>query len=328
MSNDGRTIAEQAERLAAAGRVAEALSLLAQGAERRDAEACFTLAVWRLAGRAVPRDLALAREMFGRAAAAGHPQAGAVYRAFVANGTGGPRQWREALRLLRSSKDANARRQLEIISAMHLTEDGDSVAVSPAEILSESPSVSLLRSFMTPRECDYLADAASPLFSDSVVVDPATGRLVRDPVRTSEAAAFPLALEDPLIHALNRRIGAASGTDPAQGEPLQVLRYRPGQEYKAHSDALPGGANQRILTMLVYLNDGYQGGETLFLENGLSIKGNRGDAILFRNADLTGRPDPAARHAGLPVRRGVKLLASRWIRAKPLDLTGGMKQAG
>jgi prolyl 4-hydroxylase len=42
-----------------------------------------------------------------------------------------------------------------------------------------------------------------------------------------------------------------------------------------------------------------------------------GDALLFRNADADGRPDPLALHSGLPVTRGVKYLASRWIRAEP-----------
>ncbi|WP_331040153.1 2OG-Fe(II) oxygenase [Allosphingosinicella sp.] len=127
-------------------------------------------------------------------------------------------------------------------------------------------------------------------------------------------------LENPAVHALNRRLAAASGTQVTQGEPLQILRYSPGQEYKAHVDALPVGTNQRILTMLVYLNEDYAGGETKFLETGLGFKGRTGDALLFRNASADGRPDPMARHAGLPVTRGQKLIASRWIRAKPLDL--------
>ena len=69
--------------------------------------------------------------------------------------------------------------------------------------------------------------------------------------------------------------------------------------------------------MLVYLNDDYAGGETLFLKNGLKVRGRTGDAILFRNAADDGTPDPTALHAGLPVNSGEKYLASRWIRQKP-----------
>jgi prolyl 4-hydroxylase len=139
-------------------------------------------------------------------------------------------------------------------------------------------------------------------------------------VRTSDAAAFPLAVENPAIHALNRRLATLSGTAVSQGEPLQVLRYRPGQEYRPHGDAFPPGVeNQRILTVLVYLNSGYSGGETHFVVNGLSIKGDPGDALLFRNTLPDGNFDPRTKHAGLPVTSGTKFIASRWIRAQPID---------
>jgi prolyl 4-hydroxylase len=71
------------------------------------------------------------------------------------------------------------------------------------------------------------------------------------------------------------------------------------------------------MTMLVYLNDAYEGGETEFLKTGFKIKGSAGDAILFRNADPAGNPDEDSLHAGLPVTSGVKLLASRWIWQHP-----------
>ena len=102
-----------------------------------------------------------------------------------------------------------------------------------------------------------------------------------------------------------------------QGEPLQVLRYRPGQQYRNHYDAIAGLDNQRALTMLVYLNDAYQGGETRFVRTGLAVRGRKGDALLFRNILPDGRPDPMSEHAGLPVVSGTKLIASRWIRERP-----------
>jgi prolyl 4-hydroxylase len=98
-----------------------------------------------------------------------------------------------------------------------------------------------------------------------------------------------------------------------------VLRYREGGEYRPHFDAIDGLANQRILTMIVWLNDGYEGGETIFLHNSLRVKGGIGDALLFRNARADGTRDPRSCHAGLPVTRGEKLIASRWIRAGPYD---------
>jgi prolyl 4-hydroxylase len=138
--------------------------------------------------------------------------------------------------------------------------------------------------------------------------------MVPHPIRSSDGAAFGVFDEDLVVNAINRRIAAASGTRTIAGEPLQMLRYRPNGEYRAHLDALPRGGNQRVLTMIVYLSDRYKGGETQFPRIGLTFRGRTGDALLFRNVSTEGKPDPLSLHAGLPVTRGEKLIATRWIR--------------
>lgn len=74
---------------------------------------------------------------------------------------------------------------------------------------------------------------------------------------------------------------------------------------------------ERILTMIVWLSEDYEGGETLFMTTGARLRGRTGDALLFRNALPDGSRDPASGHAGLPVTAGEKFIASRWIRARP-----------
>ena len=315
----------QAEALVASGKIAEAVALLDRAGAAGDGEARFTHAAWLLSGRIVPRDLARARALFALAAEAGNVDGARIRAAFAANGTGGDADWPAAcayLRLLATS-DPAAARQIEIIDNMALAADGAPDALPTPQMLRDDPRIILIPGLFTAAECAYLIQAAEPLIEPSVVIDPRTGHFVRDPVRTSDAAAFPLALENPAIHALNRRLAAATGTEVAQGEPLQVLRYRPGQEYKLHVDALPPQVdNQRVLTALVYLNEDFEGGETDFPALGLSVRGKSGDALIFPNVDDNGRPDQRLRHAGKPVRNGQKLLASRWIRARPLDLSG------
>ena len=39
---------------------------------------------------------------------------------------------------------------------------------------------------------------------------------------------------------INACIAAASGTDKEWGEPLTILRYQPGQQYRPHHDAGKG----------------------------------------------------------------------------------------
>jgi prolyl 4-hydroxylase len=211
---------------------------------------------------------------------------------------------------------------LQLIESMKLGENGEPLGEYRTETLSDAPEVQLFLALFTQAECSYLMETAAPMLQPSVVVDPQTGRRLPNPIRTSSAAGFPFTDENPAIHALNRRLARASGPDVRAGEPLQVLHYAPSEQYREHSDALPGvmPAQQRVMTFLVYLNEDYEGGETSFPALGFKIRGQTGDGLLFRNASADGTPDGRAVHAGLPIIRGVKHIASRWIRAAPLVL--------
>ena len=315
---------EQARELAERGNVQRAAMVLRQAEIAGDALAARELALWCLTGQFVRRNLANSRALFERAAALGDPTSAAVSRAFIAGGGGGPADWPRAMALLRAAvaTDAAAAAQLELIESMPLGPDGEPRSDFSPETLSQAPEVRLFRGLFSKAECDYLIEVARPMLQPSIVIDPDTHQHVPNPVRTSSGASFPFVDENPAIHALNRRLAAASGTDVKAGEPLWVLHYAPGAQYRQHSDALPGVelSQQRVLTFLVYLNEDYEGGETTFLAAGVSFRGRTGDGLLFRNASPDGTPDPRAVHAGLPVTRGVKHLASRWIRAAPLIL--------
>lgn len=315
--------------MARQGGLAQAYRLLEQGTVAGDAYAALTLADWRLSGDLIRRDLGMARTLFGQAAELGLAEAAPIHLALLASGAGGlERQWDAVLQKLRelARRDSLARRQRDLIAAMDLTEAGEPQLAFNPEPACQSPAIQRFTSFLTAAECRYLIDRATPLLQPAVVVHPQTGQQLRDPIRTARFAAFPFVLEDPAIHALNRRIAAATGTDYAQGEPLQVLCYDPGEEYKLHSDALPPGTdqrqNQRVSTLLCWLNEGYEGGATAFPDAALELRGPPGDAIHFRNVLADGQPDPRARHCGTPVTAGRKWLLSKWIRERPLDLAG------
>jgi prolyl 4-hydroxylase len=290
-----------------------------------EAQQLFDAAAARVRGDGGVRDLAGARELFRRAAGEGRVDAAVIYANFLAAGVGGPREWAAALRLLAALAKVNprSRRELERIEAMALGPDGDPLAVPEGERLCEAPALTRFAGLLSPAECAWLAEAAAPMLAPAVVVDPVSGRQRPDPVRVCDSAGFTWPLENPAVHALNRRLAAASGTAPEQGEPLQVLRYRPGGEYRPHFDAIPGFANPRAMTFLVWLNEDYEGGETLFPTPGLKLKGRTGDALLFRNTGPDGRRDPAAGHCGLPVTAGEKLIASRWIRERAFEMPLG-----
>lgn len=307
-------VVAEAQRLAGAGRRAEGVALVERAAAAGDQEALLALAYWRLYGVEGPRDPAAAHELLDRAASLGSLEAARLRAALSANGTGcasDPGRARGMLEALAAS-DAAARAQVDLLDAM---DEGR----RQEEQLCVDPPLRLVRALFSAQECGYLIEAATPAMRPSVIIDPVTRRPRPDPLRTSDGTNFGPAQEDPVIHALNRRIAAATGTLVECGEPLHILRYSPGQQYRPHLDAVPGASNQRVLTALVYLNEGYEGGETAFPELDIAAKGGVGDALLFANVGPDGRTDQRTRHAGLPIEAGVKWLATRWIRARPYD---------
>lgn len=307
--------------LVADGRVEDALGLIDQLAANGNAEAFWARGLWRLEGRLLPRDPARARDDFRAGDTAGHVGAARIHAGLLASGTGGARDWRAAIDCLArwADRDPVAARQRALIAAMPLDAAGEPTALPEPIIVNITPYIARLPALLSAEECAFLAEMAEPRLKPALIFHEGERRFIADPVRDSDAAGFPLVFEWPTIHALNRRFAAVSGTDITSGETLQVLRYRPGQQYRAHLDAIPGMANQRHLTLLTWLNDAYEGGETLFTELCIAERGRTGDALLFANALPDGRPDPATRHVGSPVTSGIKLLASRWIRQRPPD---------
>jgi prolyl 4-hydroxylase len=307
------------------GHAKEAASLLAQAAADGEPQAAAFLGDLRLSGHFIRRDLADARKWFGRAADLGQADVEPVFTALLANGAGGhERLWKDALTRLEANvqSDVWAARQSNLLAEMAIDEDGDPMTLPTRCALCLEPRVETIPGLLSAAECRYLIERSESLMQPAMVVDPRTGQLVRDPIRSASSAGFPFVLEDPALHAINRRIAAATGTTYEQGEPLQVLRYAPGEEYKLHSDALPPGGEQRVTTLLVALNTEFEGGETSFPRLGLNWRGKLGDALIFSNVDGAGRPEQRAWHAGLPITNGTKHLLSKWIRSAPLDLSG------
>ncbi|MET0309098.1 MAG: 2OG-Fe(II) oxygenase [Sphingomonas sp.] len=284
-----------------------------------NAAAFVELAILYLGGHIVPRDLAAARAALKRAVAIGHVDAALMEVALTANGSGDKPDWAGALRLLRraAGKDPLAKQHVELLDQMALHANGMPRRAAPGSLLRESPRVERFAGFCTPAECAHIASVAAPLLQPATVFDPASGRMVPHPIRSSDNAPIGPTNESLVVQAINRRVAAATATDVTQGEPLTVLRYGPGQQYRPHLDTLPNPANQRIRTAILYLNHAYTGGETVFPLLDLKITPGTGDLLVFDNVDPQGAPDPLSRHAGLPVTGGTKWIATRWIRAQP-----------
>lgn len=303
------------------GRIDEAIRLTTLAGEGGNSSALMQLAVWRLAGQPLERDLPAARALLRRATQIGHVDAALMEIALTANGSGGLPDWRRARQLLdiAAGHDPIAEQQRDIIRAMDLDADGRPLAAPPHQQLHDTPLIRIVPDFLTQEECHHLARVSGPYLTPSVIIDPQTGAHRPHMIRTSDGMVIGPTNEDLVVRAINARIAALTGTSIENGEPLAILRYSPGQEYKLHSDALPGTDGQRSHTVIVYLNEGFSGGATDFPAIGLRVQPKAGMALLFANLCTDGSPDPLARHAGLPITQGAKWIATRWIRQRRYD---------
>ncbi|KAK1430484.1 hypothetical protein QVD17_13254 [Tagetes erecta] len=206
------------------------------------------------------------------------------------------------------------------------------------EILSWSPRIILFHNFLSAEECDYLRAIAKPRLEVSTVVDSKTGKGVKSNVRTS--SGMFLNHEErkyPMIRAIEKRISTYSQVPIENGELVQVLRYEPNQFYRPHHDYFSDSFNlkrggQRVATMLMYLTDNVEGGETFFpmagsgecscggkMVKGLCVKPNKGDAVLFWSMGLDGQSDPDSIHGGCEVLSGEKWSATKWMRQRAIS---------
>jgi prolyl 4-hydroxylase len=186
------------------------------------------------------------------------------------------------------------------------------------------PRIVLFGDVLSPAECDALIDLARPRVRRSTVVDPETGGSTLHEARTSSSTEFERGAT-PLLERVERRLAKLVEWPYEHGEGLQVLRYGPGQEYEPHYDwfdpAAAGSAallergGQRVATILMYLNDPECGGGTSFPDAHLEIGATRGSALFFSYD----RPHAATRtlHGGMPVVRGEKWVATKWLREGP-----------
>ncbi len=192
------------------------------------------------------------------------------------------------------------------------------------ESLSDSPRIRMIRTFATPAECRWLISLARPQLGPATVFDKQSGGQMLDPSRDNSFLELHIEEMNLFTEVIRQRISAATKLPVPLFEPSQILHYAVGQRFKPHHDFLdPANPayreslttfGQRIATFLIYLNHGYQGGETSFPRIGLNFRAEQGDALFFANVTKDGSPDPDTVHAGLPTTSGEKWVFSQWIR--------------
>ncbi|KAG2443592.1 hypothetical protein HXX76_001943 [Chlamydomonas incerta] len=209
------------------------------------------------------------------------------------------------------------------------------------KVLDADARIFLCEHFLTDEEADHIVQISERRLHRSGVVNNDGGSKESN-IRTS-FGVFLNRGEDEVIKRIEERIAAWTLMPMGNGEGLQVLRYQKEQKYDAHwdyffhKDGIANGGN-RYATVLMYLVDTEEGGETVFPniaapggENvgfsecaryHLAAKPRKGTAILFHSIKPTGELERKSLHTACPVIKGVKWSAAKWIHVGHYALGG------
>ncbi|KAM0949809.1 putative procollagen-proline 4-dioxygenase [Dioscorea sansibarensis] len=181
------------------------------------------------------------------------------------------------------------------------------------EVISWEPRIFIYHNLLSNEECEYLIELALPHMQQSMVLDKSTGRNKSSRQRTS-SGMFLRRGHDSIIQVIEKRIADFTFIPIEHGEGLQILHYEVGQKYDPHYDHFHNA--DRIATVLMYLSDVEEGGETVFPlakntmnsisrssnlsecgKMGLSVKPKKGDALLFWSLRPDGSLDTRSLHS-------------------------------
>ena len=193
-----------------------------------------------------------------------------------------------------------------------ITEDREIQIISRIE----EPLIVLLENVLSDEECEMLIEISKNKMKRSKI---GVSRKIND-IRTSSGTFLE---ESEVTTRIERRIASIMNVPIEHGEGLQILKYTVGQEYKAHYDFFAENSasanNNRMSTIVMYLNHVEEGGETFFPKLNLSISPKKGMAVYFEYFYQDASLNKLTLHGSAPVIKGEKWVATQWMRRRPLS---------
>lgn len=331
----------------AAGRYDEAINHLVAGVRKNDVEAITRLGKRLLIGDRAPHLANDGASFLVDANRQGGAEAAAILAVLYALGTSNRHDVGSSLESLAVAAQRGwlpAQEQLAVLAgralpgttgetsapwlALAQSIDLDAWrAPPPATDLNGAPLIRCFRDLLTPAVCNWVIDRARPRLARALVYEAVNKLTTEHPTRTNTAAIFNLLDSDFVSILVQTRMAACLGMPLRHFEPMTVLHYAPDEQITEHFDFVDPNVpdyeqeiarqGQRVVTFLIYLNDDYAGGQTVFPRVGLSHKGRCGEGLFFVNALPDGSSDLRTLHAGRPPGRGEKWIVSQFVRNRP-----------
>ena len=328
------------------------LANLRRRADRGDVVAMRLLGSRLLTGDRIPHEPREGFSWIGRGAAGGDVAALELMATLTGIGAFAPQSWPDAFHFLSQAAErggASAQAQIRLLAAgpnaaapINVTESWSDlagridvaawIAPPPRKPLWETPRIRMAERFASAPVCDWIKARAQGHMRPAMMYDGETKTEAVDPHRTCSDYQFDILNTDLVLLLVRARVAELTKLPTVAMEPPRVFHYALGEQIKAHYDrcgnaeegyGVEGGyLGDRIVTFLLYLNDGFDGGELDFPKSGVKFKGVKGDAIYFAHVDAAGKPDPLSLHAGLTITQGEKWVLSQWIHDRPFGVPG------
>ena len=284
---------------------------------KTDSGAAMDMAERLLLGVEVKPNRKASYQMAQQAARLGHPDGRRAWVYMTNAGLGRKADPAAARKMLSELAKEDKFAALQLAFLDHISCEKRLAEVTP-KVISQDPYIALYPGLFSPAECKYLAVLGTPWMGQASILNLAGEGRLDDKIRDAHSCSIPHLAEDMVVHAVTRCIATATGTPWINGEPLNILKYTPGQQYRPHHDGTGAdNVSVREKTALIWLNDQFEGGETDFPRIKVRVRGSVGDMLVFSNVHANGEFDQRMIHAGLPVTEGVKWMASRWIQSGP-----------
>lgn len=191
----------------------------------------------------------------------------------------------------------------------------------PEFIMHQSiPLIKTMENFLTDEECRLLIEDSKDKLRDSTLLSYSGYGDIPKGIRSSWSTRKDN--NNLLVSKIRNRISFIFDIDIVRFENLEVIHYNEGDEFKPHSDYFKGpsasqaceNGGNRIATIIIYLNDVEEGGDTNFPQLNLSIQPKKGNILYFDYSNPDIEVKRRTEHHGKPVIKGEKWIAALWVR--------------
>ena len=167
----------------------------------------------------------------------------------------------------------------------------------------------VIKGFLTPDECNTLINYNSEFYPSMFGIDTSVEN------RNINSFCKYINNNSHEISSILKKCSEKFPIHKENFEDLKVVKYKKGGFISGHTDS--GPSVPRTHTILMYLNENYEGGETEFPNLNKQFKLNTGDIIYFPNYDSYGNPTKLALHQGNVVKSGEKWICNLWVHKYP-----------